>query len=52
MAHIVILWNYPEYNTVRFINNEKIKVDDVVTYYRTLSIDNTDISSFNPSWKG
>ncbi|MBE6571442.1 MAG: hypothetical protein E7656_04290 [Ruminococcaceae bacterium] len=44
--------NLPEYNTLISINNENLKVGDLVTYYRTLSIDNTDISCFNPCWKG
>ena len=42
----------PHISNLVWIRCEKIKIDDVVTYYRTLSIDNTDISSFNPSWKG
>ncbi len=47
-----MVWNLSEYNSMRFINNEDKKVDDVLTYYRTLSLNGCDISSFNPSWKG
>ncbi len=47
-----LAWNLPEYNTIRSINNDNIKVDDLLTYYRTLMLDGNDISGFNPNWKG
>ena len=47
-----MLWNLPGYNTMRFINNDQYRVDDLITHYRTLSIDGQDISGANPNWRG
>lgn len=47
------MWNLPEHNTVSMLGQKRIPAERYeVKYYRVLSLDNSDISEFNPNWRG
>ncbi len=47
-----LAWDLPEWHIVSHIGNKRNKNIDIRKYYRVLSIDNSDISHFNPNWRG
>lgn len=47
-----MMWNLPEYHIVSEIGNQKAANVTWRQFYRTLSLEGSDISQFNPNWRG
>ena len=47
-----VIWNLPELHTASMLGHDKLLVEELSRYYKVISIDNNNIASYNPNWKG
>lgn len=47
-----VVWNLPELHTASMLGHDSLFVEELSRYYKVISIDNNNIASYNPNWKG